>query len=343
MEIRSAEVKKTAGKLTEETALNNISARCSELGFEFLGFVGGSWAGYYTKMILRCTKHDHTWETTSYGNFVKGGKGCVKCRLEKSNKTRGFDPKKYEEKIKQLLVGRDIEFLGWFGGECKNAHNRMILKCTKHNIIWDTTTYTNFIRRPNMMCEECVNEKMANERKMSESVALSRAQDAANALGENYSVVGFDGGYKNNQVKNLIINCSIHGDYKVNLANHLNGKGCRCCAETGYQTNKPGYFYIQKLSGDVDAIKYGITNLTPEERMKQQNRKSVLTHELFFTQRFDDGKAPFEIERIVKRCYRGVAGYVSKEIMEDGYSETLPAHVLPLLIKQVKSLCMKHS
>lgn len=330
-----------ATKLTEETALTNVSAKCETLNYDFLGWVGGEWAGYYTKMILRCQKHDHTWETTSYGSFVKGtAKGCVKCRLEKSNKTRGYDPEKYEAKIAELCKGRDIEFLGWFGGECKNSHSRMILKCIKHNTVWDTTTYTNFIRRPNMACEECINEKMASERKMPEDVAIARAIDAAKILGDQYTVVGFDGGYKNNQFKNLVIRCKYHGEYRVKLGNHLNGKGCRCCAETGYQTNKPGHFYIQKLTGDIEAIKYGITNLSPEERMKQQNRKSVLKHELIFSQRFEDGRIAFEIERIIKRHFKGVNGYVPKTIMEDGHSETLPVEILPSLHREVKSMCL---
>ncbi|EDZ7377395.1 DUF723 domain-containing protein [Salmonella enterica] len=143
-------------KIKEEDAIKRIIERCNELGFEFLGFVGGVWDQYYTKLILRCPKHDNTWTTTVYGSFV-GGKssGCIKCRLEKSNKSRGFDPKKYEENILRICKEKNFEFLGWYGGQCENAHSRMILKCNKHNETWDTTTYTNFIRRPEMGCSQC--------------------------------------------------------------------------------------------------------------------------------------------------------------------------------------------
>ncbi|EJL7662343.1 hypothetical protein NMZ58_000874 [Salmonella enterica] len=142
-------------RVSEEEALEKIKIRCEELNYTFLGFVG-EWSGVYTKLILRCNKHNHEWGTTDYCNFSKSkSKGCIKCRLEKSNKTRGFDPEKYEAKIAELCKGRDLEFLGWVGGECKNSHSRMILKCTKHNEIWDTTTYTNFIRRPEMGCSQC--------------------------------------------------------------------------------------------------------------------------------------------------------------------------------------------
>ncbi|EDH8282132.1 hypothetical protein CB696_00045 [Salmonella enterica subsp. enterica serovar Livingstone] len=143
-------------KLSEDDALEIIKNKCSESGYEFLGFVGGVWVGYYTKLILRCPKHDHIWETTSYGNFSTGkAKGCIPCRLEKSNKTRGFDPKKYEEKVIELCKERGFEFLGWYGGECKNSRSRMVLKCLEHGEIWDTTTYSNFIRRPDSGCPKC--------------------------------------------------------------------------------------------------------------------------------------------------------------------------------------------
>ena len=143
-------------KIKEVDAIEKIDKRCSELGFEFLGFVGNVWDQYYTKLILRCPKHDHLWETTPYGSFVNGrASGCIHCRLEKSNKSRGFDPKKYEKNIWRICRERNLEFLGWYGGECKNSHSRLILKCKTHSEVWDTTTYTNFIRRPEMGCSKC--------------------------------------------------------------------------------------------------------------------------------------------------------------------------------------------
>lgn len=143
-------------KIKEADAIERINKRCKELGLEFLGFVGGAWNQYYTKLILRCPKHDRVGGTTTYGNFVSGkASGCVNCRLEKSNKSCGFDPKKYEENILRICEKRNLEFLGWYDGECKNAHSRMILKCNTHGEVWDTTTYTNFIRRPDMGCSRC--------------------------------------------------------------------------------------------------------------------------------------------------------------------------------------------
>ncbi|MFY4620249.1 hypothetical protein, partial [Escherichia coli] len=46
-------------------------------------------------------------------------------------------------------------------------------------------------------------------------------------------------------------------------------------------------FYIQLL--DDKFIKFGITTRKPEERMREQTRKSNFTHRLIFTHEFEDG------------------------------------------------------
>ncbi|MBB6763133.1 hypothetical protein HEO25_018860 [Escherichia coli] len=252
-------------KVTEEMAVDKIAKECKKLGFEFLGFVGDVWQGYYTKLILRCPKHDHTWDTTNYANFISGkAKGCVKCRLEKSNKSKGFDPAKYEANIARLLEGRDIVFLGWVGGACKNSHSRMILKCLKHGETWDTTTYTNFIRRPEM--------------------------------------------------------------------------GCSQCTMNGFRVTRPAWIYVQDVGGK--AIKFGITNRkTAEDRMKQQANKSGLVHKMLFSWHFEDGKNAYDVESIIKQRFKDKLGVLAREVMPDGFTETLPNEILPNFLKDVKSLC----
>lgn len=328
-------------KITESIAVEKIIEKCNSLNYKFNGFEQNIWNGYYTKLKLSCNVHNHIWNTTSYANFIRGrSKGCAKCRLEKSNKSRGFDREKYEYNIANRLKDKKhIVFIGWKDG-CKNSQSYMILKCKKHNLTWDTTTYTNFIRRnKSLLCECCVNEKIANERKMDIRDAIDKAVNALSGSGDKYKVIGFDGGYINNSTKNLIIECSYHGRYKTKLGNHINGRGCPRCANRGYQPLNQGTIYIQKLNynSSLVGVKFGITNGKAQERMRNQSRVSKFDHEIFYELTLQDGQKILDLENKIKEAMKGKTSYISKEDMPDGWTETVAPSELSTIMYIVKS------
>ena len=73
--------------------------------------------------------------------------------------------------------------------------------------------------------------------------------------------------------------------------------------------------------------------------MTDQKRQSKLNHELVFQYRFEDGRKARDIENMVKESLKHMRGVVPRELMKDGYTETLPPDVLPTLLNEVKSLC----
>lgn len=92
---------------------------------------------------------------------------CPKCRIEKH-----IESKKHtdEEAIKIIheflekrnkIFGNNIEFLGFVGGKYVNTKTKLILKCNKHNLIWDTVCFNTLacnssIRGP--LCPSCDQE-----------------------------------------------------------------------------------------------------------------------------------------------------------------------------------------
>ena len=101
----------------------------------------------------------------------------------------------------------------------------------------------------------------------------------------------------------------------------------------GYRTSKPGWLYLQTLSDEF--IKIGITNHTPERRMKEHKKNSQLTHKLVGKWYFEDGNIALNIETKIKRSFK--CGVVSQDVMEDGFSETMYISELPKVLEVIRN------
>ena len=134
---------------------------------------------------------------------------------------------------------------------------------------------------------------------------------------------------------NVEIICPEHGVFWQSPANHLSQKnGCPNCSIFGYRTSKPGWLYLQTL--DDEFIKVGITNHTPERRMKEQSRNSKLSHIIEAKWYFKDGNIPLLIETRIKREFE--CGVVLSDIMKDGHSETMHIKDLPSVLELIRLL-----
>lgn len=91
---------------------------------------------------------------------------CPKCRIEKHIESKKHTDEEAIRIIHEFLekrnaiFGNDIEFLGFVGGKYVNTKTKLILKCNKHNFIWDTVCFNtlacNRIRGP--LCPQCDQE-----------------------------------------------------------------------------------------------------------------------------------------------------------------------------------------
>lgn len=111
----------------------------------------------YTALIRKPRKNSHK----SLGGI------CPKCRLEKHIESRKHTDEEAVRIIHEFLekrnkiFGNNIEFLGFVGGKYVNTKTKLILKCNKHNLIWDTVCFNTLacnssIRGP--LCPSCDQE-----------------------------------------------------------------------------------------------------------------------------------------------------------------------------------------
>ncbi|ELH6008183.1 GIY-YIG nuclease family protein [Salmonella enterica] len=289
--------------------------------------VDGEYRNNVTKnIIIKC--HNHGEFKTSLHDF-QARNTCPLCTKNKK-RTESLALMEINEELKNR---KGISFSRFEGGFRGVMTRNLVVSCELHGE-W-TTSMSDFLKGRG--CAVCAGNRKTQD------VAIQEVVEVVDLRGD-CSFVEFEGGYKGCDVKNLIIRCSEHGDYKTTHTLFVRHKqGCLSCAKYGYQTDKPGYIYVQKISGVVDAGKIGIANRCPKQRMTDQKRQSKLEHELIFSHRFEDGHAAKKIEKLIKDTIKDVRGVVPRELMKDGHTETFPVDLLPILLRQVKSLCRHYS
>ena len=127
-------------------------------------------------------------------------------------------------------------------------------------------------------------------------------------------------GYINASNKVRII-CPEHGEFTQLGSSHISGQGCPLCAEYGFRPNKPGFFYVQKLTNEHKTVyKFGITN-NIKVRMSQQKRDSVFEHELVYSKEYDVGQKALDLENYIKELFK--TSVVESHELPSGWTETI--------------------
>ncbi|EHO4621632.1 hypothetical protein KJV04_004454, partial [Salmonella enterica] len=295
------------GKLrhSEDEAITKANEKSKEcpVGKKAIRFVGG-YKNNSTKN-MECECKTHGLYMTNYAVFVSGGSfGCSECGAMRKEKA-GKDRKKTTEEALQNLNARAIEkgrgeiINGIIGGVYTDGYDRNVsVKCPIHGDY--LTTYNHYMSRP-FGCVACANANKGAYRKKTTETALKEAREMAVSRGRGEVVKRFEGGYRGYEDRNLVIECATHGEYVTSLDKFREGCGCTACASWGYDTKRPGYFYIQNLSDRF--LKFGITNRSPELRMSQQMSKSKFEHKMILTKYFEVGRDAFELESKIKKLF----------------------------------------
>ncbi|EKA1102536.1 hypothetical protein OJ364_004212 [Salmonella enterica] len=299
-------------KLTNDKAIAAISAVCGE--HVLVGIDGGEMKGGTTKIKMRCPKgHEYS---LSYNSFIHNNTRCLVC-----SPTAKMTNETIIERIDSVRGEHEIVCIV---GENKGAQTKIKMRCPKGHEY--ETTYTIFYHH-GCRCGEC--------RAFTSSDIIANVK--ANAL-EGYTVIGICEGYTNTTNVRIKMMCPNGHEYIAAYKHATHGHGCPTCSPSGYDNTKAGYLYVQHVP-DVNAIKFGITNRTPEKRMMQHARGSKLNHTLVWAFRFDSGDKAREVENYIKRKWKDKTKFVSKEVMPDGYTETLPADMMHTFLKEVKNMC----
>lgn len=101
--------------------------------------------------------------------------------------------------------------------------------------------------------------------------------------------------YKNSLSK-VEVTCPEHGPFTTAPNNHIAGRGCPSCAKTGYNKGKSGSIYIMQCD---NIVKVGITNRSVSIRLRELRKSSGKDFSLVYTQLFESGVVPRDIETIL--------------------------------------------
>lgn len=156
---------------------------------------------------------------------------------------------------------------------------------------------------------------------------------------KNVTFYGWSNEYSTTIKTKCNLECDTCGyDWGTTSINSLlnDNSGCPSCAKTGYDPSKSGTFYIVEWANNNKAwIKYGITNKKPQTRFTNQKRNTSNTFKVLSLHYFEDGSIPPELELLVKPLKDKYPSGITKEIMTDGYSETLSIDAKEELYKTI--------
>lgn len=139
--------------------------------------------------------------------------------------------KKYLKTIKDK-TNITIEFLG-FVNFWNGRTTKLKLRCTKHNIIWETTSYNNLHSLRNTGCPKCSEEKKANSNKYTPEEALQKVLEFHKDDNRNYDYSKILTTFKGVN-KKVTITCPLHGDFEVLYSTLLLNSGNNRSEKGGY-------------------------------------------------------------------------------------------------------------
>lgn len=320
----------SCGKENTKSALRHVSCTCKDCYSnmsqkktkeEFIEMVDKKFGvGVYkfdklhyinaTKEIeIYCTKHNGYFKTTHF-NIMRSAHGCNICVPN-----RKLTQSDVEYRCKTIYPYLDFDKRDEDGNNITtytNSTSTISVWCNRHGGVWEV--YANTLLRGIAHCGVCFGKLLRSTEEFTEMATHIHKGKY------DYSLVNYTGSKEYVSIK-----CNeCHNVFSQQPYAHMTGRGCPSCGKYGYQQNKPGYFYIQKLtsiSDENDVIyKIGITG-DLIRRIDEQSRHSNYIHEFIRTEYFEDGHKPRELETEVKRSIQ--CGMITEAELSDGFSETI--------------------
>lgn len=201
-----------------------------------------TYIGADKEVTIHCKKHG---DFTRVYKALLGEKNpqCPDCY----NESRTFTKEEAEniviENVKSKNEGgADIEFLGFVDNIWSGNTTKLILKCNKHNKIWDTTDFHNFCGTTRVGCTECGKELSREHNMYTSEEALEIVKDAQSSRSDEFS-----GYYKLERVidsytgshDSVTLECPKHGLFDISFSIVSHGGGyCPECLKEKRVTDK---------------------------------------------------------------------------------------------------------
>jgi hypothetical protein len=197
------------GKLTTKMFIK----RSSEKHNNFYDYSKSSYINSKTQVIITCPIHD---DFSQIASNHWNGQGCPKCGkiklIEKNTNTQ----EQFIEKVNK------VHNYTYDYTKTNYIHNgdKITITCKIHGDFEQKA----YVHTAGNGCQKCGRLATANSHRYDTGTFIEKSNEKHNFL-YNYSKVN----YINSEEK-VIIECSIHGDFKQRPADHLSGIGCRKCA-----------------------------------------------------------------------------------------------------------------
>lgn len=153
--------------------------------------------------------------------------------------------------------GASLEFLGFVNNEWNGINTKLVLKCNKHNYIWDSTSFNNFRRDDYyILCPECRKERLSKYRSYTPEQAYEAAVVAQSKRtdGRSYGLDKIKETYKDRREEVTLV-CDKHGDFSCVFSTVMGGNGvCPDCLseERLRESERIG---IKKINNKIQDLK----------------------------------------------------------------------------------------
>ncbi len=235
---------------------NSMAMTHPELALEYQGDATKIIAGTNKKLPWKCRTCEHEWETPGVNRT--SGKGCAACN--------GFLHSDGRNSMAITHPELAAEYQGDATKVIATTEKRLLWKCKTCEHEWRANSRNRVI--VNAGCPPCSTKKRVESFKKTNlekkgSMAETHPELALEYQGDATKIVAFVN-------QKLLWKCLIVSDnpcgyeWESSASSRAGrGVGCPVCATTGFQPQKPAYYYVNQIlndSGDVIYYKAGISN-----------------------------------------------------------------------------------
>lgn len=287
--------------------------------------------GRYDKYVFHCSRcsveDPELWYEGSivqYDYRVKVGMNSCGC-----NKSVRYTKKQYEIVINRFCCTIGYSFLGFNikEGDTIGKKTKVILYNHETGNLWDTTQVQTLLsgraEDPSLRGSK-IGKGLKKENQYMVDKFLGTGKYHKDTIFKRNKIK------ENSQGRKCFwdVVCGKCGeDYTSPLQLLSRGNvGCSCKKGGGFDNNKDGRIYVCLwYNDDVKYLKFGITNLEVMVRVKDQQRLAKnLKHKLLFTSEPLIGYKIRELETLLKEVNKHQIANCPKELLPDGYTETIP-------------------
>ncbi|CAH9011864.1 putative homing endonuclease [Vibrio phage 501E54-1] len=288
-------------------------------------------------LILECSICSRDEELFPRGSLVsksfsKLEKGQVPCKCSVITWTKP----QYEVLIQRRCNEVGYEFLGFVKGKVFNQYTKIKLYNPVTDNTWSSCNINGFLNNGSLD-PETVSERICESSSLPDEQHIKEFHEKGNyPSGTKFEKIGRIS-EEDTKIYWKIYCPKCNTESKAITGNIKKGQlSCKCAKKGGFSVHKSGYIYISLWKG---FIKVGITNFTPEKRLKKQQKASGLKGEIIFSYFNEDGKVIQELETEIKRNYEGY--FKSSEEFPDGFSETFSPDDLEGVREDLNTLTSK--